>query len=99
MLLTSWLVLKPSKKCKNGKLDLIADKWATAARFWASSTFDEASIAKPVGLAAYISLWSPKIDKALVAIVLAATWITPGNISPAILYILGSINNKPWLAV
>ena len=31
--------------------------------------------------------------------VLAATWMTPGNISPAILYILGIINNKPWLAV
>ena len=46
-----------------------------------------------------MSWWSPNIDKAWVARLLAATWITAGNISPAILYILGIINKSPWLAV
>ena len=31
--------------------------------------------------------------------VLAATWITPGSISPAILYILGIISSNPCEAV
>ena len=35
----------------------------------------------------------------MVATVLAATWITPGSISPAILYILGIISRSPWEAV
>ena len=45
------------------------------------------------------SEWSPNIDNACVAIVLAATCITVGSNSPAILYILGIINNSPWDAV
>ena len=48
ILLISWLVLKPSKKCKKGIEPFIADKWATAARFSASQTLVEARIAKPV---------------------------------------------------
>ena len=37
----------------------------------------------------------PKIDNECVAKLLAATFITHGNISPAILYIFGIINNRP----
>ena len=39
------------------------------------------------------------MDKAWVATVRAATWITHGVSSPAILNMLGTINNRPWLAV
>ncbi len=39
------------------------------------------------------------MDNACVATVLAATWITQGNNSPAILYILGIISNNPCEAV
>ena len=53
----------------------------------------------PVCLVAITSEWSPKIESACVAIVLAATCITEGNNSPAILYILGIINNNPCDAV
>ena len=34
--------------------------------------------------------------KACAANARAATWNTPGSNSPATLYKLGSINNKPW---
>ena len=96
---SSWLVLKPSKKFRKGILPLIAAKWLIAVR--SITCWGELSErkAKPVLLAAYISWWSPKIDKAWVARLLAATCITQGNISPAILYILGIINKSPWLAV
>ena len=45
------------------------------------------------------SLWSPKIDRACVAIVRAATWITAGVSSPAILNMLGIISSRPCDAV
>jgi hypothetical protein len=45
------------------------------------------------------SLWSPKIDSAWVATVRAATWMTAGLSSPAILNMLGSINSRPCDAV
>ena len=66
---------------------------------WASWTDDDAKSAKPVWRAAITSEWSPNIDKAWVATVLAATWMTVGVSSPAILYMLGSISSRPWEAV
>ena len=45
------------------------------------------------------SLWSPKIDSAWVAMARAATWITAGVSSPAILNMLGSISSRPCDAV
>ncbi len=45
------------------------------------------------------SLWSPKIDRAWVAIVRAATWMTVGVSSPAILNMFGIISSSPWEAV
>ena len=98
-LLSSWLVLKPSKKCKNGKLPSIALKCEIIDIWYESCTEEEANIQKPVLRVAYISWWSPNIDNAWVAKLRAATWITPGNISPAILYIVGIINNNPCDAV
>ena len=56
-------------------------------------------MAQPVGRAAITSEWSPKIDRAWVATVRAATWITVGVSSPAILNMLGSISSRPWEAV
>ncbi len=74
-------------------------RWATRARSWASWTDDEARRAKPVCLVAMTSEWSPKMDNACVATVRAATWITAGVSSPAILYMLGSMSSSPWEAV
>ena len=45
------------------------------------------------------SLWSPKIESAWVAIVRAATWMTAGVSSPAILNMLGIISRRPCEAV
>ena len=45
------------------------------------------------------SLWSPKIDSAWVATVRAATWMTAGVSSPAILNMFGIISSRPWEAV
>ena len=56
-------------------------------------------MAKPVVRAAITSLWSPKMLSACVANDRAATWMTVGVNSPAILNISGSISNRPWLAV
>jgi hypothetical protein len=53
----------------------------------------------PTSEAAIMSEWSPKIDRAWVATVRAATWITVGVSSPAILNMLGSISSRPWEAV
>ena len=58
-----------------------------------------ASIAQPVVRAAITSLWSPKIDSAWVAMVRAATWMTVGVSSPAILNMLGIISSRPCEAV
>ena len=55
-----------------------------------------ASIAQPVVRACITSLWSPKIDSAWVATVRAATWITAGVSSPAILNMFGTISSRPW---
>ncbi len=49
--------------------------------------------------AAITSLWSPKIDSAWVATVRAATWMTAGVSSPAILYMFGIISSRPCDAV
>ena len=49
--------------------------------------------------AAITSLWSPKMLSAWVATERAATWMTAGDSSPAILNMLGSISNRPWLDV
>ena len=53
----------------------------------------------PVARACITSLWSPKIDRAWVAMVRAATWITAGVSSPAILNMLGIISSRPCDAV
>jgi hypothetical protein len=98
-LATSWEVRKPSKKCRNGTREASAEACATRAKSWASCTEPAASIAQPVGRAAITSEWSPKIDRAWVATVRAATWITVGVSSPAILNMLGSISSRPWEAV
>ena len=95
----SWEVRKPSKKCRNGTEDLMADRCATAAMSWASWTEPEASIAKPVWRQAITSWWSPKMERACDASARADTWNTAGSISPAILYIFGIINRRPWEAV
>ncbi len=72
---------------------------ATAAKSCASCTVDEARSAKPVPRAAITSLWSPKIESACVAIARAATCITNGVSSPAILNMSGSIRSSPCDAV
>jgi len=92
----SWDVRNPSKKCRNGTRVSSVARWATAARSCASCTELEASIAKPVLLAAITSEWSPKIDSAWVATVRAATWMTAEVSSPAILNMLGNISSRPW---
>ena len=56
-------------------------------------------MAQPVVRACITSEWSPKIDRAWVAMVRAATWITAGVSSPAILNMLGTISNSPCDAV
>jgi hypothetical protein len=96
---SSWLVRKPSKKCRNGTDVSSEAAWATAARSPASCTPLELSIAQPVVRAAITSLWSPKMLSACVATVRAATWMTAGVSSPAILNMFGSISSRPWLAV
>jgi hypothetical protein len=70
-----------------------------AAKSIASCTEFEHSIAKPVCRVAITSLWSPKIDSACAASARAATWITAGVSSPAILNMLGTISSSPWEAV
>ena len=71
----------------------------TAVRSITSCTEPEQNIAKPVCRQAITSEWSPKMHNECVAIVRAETSNTQGSISPAILYILGIINNKPCEAV
>jgi hypothetical protein len=96
---TSWLVRKPSKKWRKGMRVVSVAAWATSAKSWASWTDAEQSMAKPVCRALITSLWSPKIDKAWVASVRALTCMQKGVSSPAILYMLGIISSRPWLAV
>ncbi len=99
MRLSSWEVRNPSKKCRNGTRVRRLAACATAARSCASCTELDASIAKPVVRAAMTSEWSPKIDNAWVAMDRAATWITAGVSSPAILNMFGSIRSRPCDAV
>ena len=54
---------------------------------------------QPVWRTAITSEWSPKIDSAWVATARAATWITAGVSSPAILYIFGIMSKRPCEAV
>jgi hypothetical protein len=92
-------VRKPSKKCRKGTRASSVETCATAAMSCADCTEDEASMPHPVGRTAITSLWSPKIDRACVATVRAATWITAGVSSPAILNMFGIISRRPWEAV
>ena len=48
ILLISWEVRNPSKKCTKGTEDRSVAKWATNARSWASWTLWEHSMAQPV---------------------------------------------------
>ncbi len=92
-------VRNPSKKCTNGtRVDSVA-ACATSARSWASWTEAEASSANPVWRTAITSEWSPKIDSPCAASERAATWITAGVSSPAILYMFGIIRRRPCDAV
>ena len=68
---------------------------ATAAKSCASCTSEEQSIAKPVPRAAITSLWSPKIESACVASARAATCMTNGVSSPAILNMSGQHQQQP----
>ena len=95
----SWEVRKPSKKWRNGTRDGNVAACEIAAKSCASWTEPEASRANPVWRAAMTSEWSPKIESACVATVRAATWITVGVSSPAILYMFGSISRSPCEAV
>ena len=96
---SSWDVRNPSKKWTKGTRDSRVAACATSARSWASCTDEEARNPNPVERAAMTSLWSPKIESACVATVRAATWITSGVSSPAILYMFGIISRRPWEAV
>jgi len=69
------------------------------AMSWASCTDAELSSANPVWRTAMTSWWSPKIDRPCVASERAATWNTVEVSSPAILYMLGIMRSRPWLAV
>ena len=56
-------------------------------------------MAQPVLRAAITSLWSPKMESPWAASERAAMWKTVLVSSPAILYMLGIISSRPWLAV
>ena len=92
-------VRKPSKKCRKGTRELRVAAWATRARSCASWTVAEESIAHPVERTDITSEWSPKMESACVARLRAATWITAGSSSPAILNMLGTISSSPCEAV
>ncbi len=95
----SWLVRKPSKKCRNGTRVRKVAACDTSAKSCASWTDEAHSIAQPVGRAAMTSLWSPKMESACVATLRAATCRTTGDSSPASLYMLGIISSRPCEAV
>ena len=59
----------------------------------------EQSCPNPVVRVAITSEWSPKIERACVATVRAATWKTAAVSSPAILNMLGIMRRRPWEAV
>lgn len=60
----------------NGTRDRSVAACATRAKSWASWRPAAASTAHPVDRACITSEWSPKMDRAWVPIVRAATWIT-----------------------
>ena len=60
-----------------------------------SWTVAEQSIAQPVLRTAITSEWSPKMESAWVATLLAVTCITVLVSSPAILYMLGIMRSSP----
>jgi hypothetical protein len=92
-------VRKPSKKCRKGTRQRRVAACDTRARSCASWTELLASIAKPVLRVDMTSEWSPKMDSAWVATARAATWMTVGVSSPAILNMFGTMRSSPWLAV
>ena len=96
---TSCEVRKPSKKWITGMRPASVAACAISAKSCASCGELAASMAQPVARQAMTSDWSPKIDSACVASVRAATCSTKGVSSPAILYRLGIISSRPWLAV
>ena len=99
MVFSSWEVRNPSKKCTNGtRVDRVT-AWATSARSCASCTEADASSANPVCRTAMTSEWSPKMDSPCAASDRAATCITAGVSSPAILYMFGIISSRPCDAV
>ena len=98
-MLSSCDVRNPSKKNITGTRASSVATCATSARSCASCTDDAASIPQPTIRALITSEWSPKIDRACVAIALAAIWKTQAVSSPAILYMLGSISSNPCEAV
>ena len=65
----------------------------------ASCTVELAIMANPVGRQAITSECSAKMEIALVATFLLATWTTPGFSCPAIRNIVGIISISPWEAV
>ena len=83
----------------NGTRESSVAACAMAAKSCASCTDEALSIAKPVVRHAMTSEWSPKMDKAWVAMVRAATCIVKGVSSPAILNMLGIIRSSPCDAV
>ncbi len=97
--MTSCDVRKPSKKCMTGIRVASVTAWDTAAKSCASWTVLADSIVQPVDRAAITSLWSPKMLRAWVARVRAATWITAGVSSPASLNMFGSMSSRPCDAV
>ena len=99
ILATSWLVRKPSKKCRKGTRARRVAAWQMAAKSWACWTLSELSMAKPVMRQDITSEWSPKMLRAWVARVRALTCMQKGVSSPAILYMFGIIRSRPWDAV
>ena len=99
MVVTSWEVRNPSKKCRNGTRLRIVAACAMSAKSCASWTEAEDSRAKPVWRTAMTSAWSPKIDSPWAASERAATWNTVEVSSPAILYMFGIMSSRPCDAV
>ena len=78
---------------------MIAERCATAPKSMASCTLEDANNANPVWRHAITSDCSALMEMAWVATFLEATWITPGFNWPAIRYMVGIINIRPWDAV
>jgi len=70
------------EEVEHGDAGLEVATWAMRAKSMASWTEAELSIEKPVLRACITSLWSPKIERAWVAMVRAVTWKTVGLARP-----------------